>query len=141
MIETNLTGNYRVRVFKPAFDEVQKLCPRIKDRMVLRRHALKLRYWPQSHPTDDAGRILDLDWSWIRSLPGLRVGELRIDDVIGGNDNLRIIFYVGSSEIREPLPMIWVLRAMQKKREEFTTNDISIFRARRALVIERFERA
>jgi hypothetical protein len=139
-METHLTGHFRVRALRSAFDDVRKLCPRIADRMEVRRHALKLRYWPEHHPTDDAGKVLDLDWEWVRALPGLRVGELRISDVIGGNDNLRAIFYVGSGEIREPLPMIWILRVLQKKRDDFSMNDIAIFRARRGLVIERFEK-
>jgi hypothetical protein len=65
---------------------------------------------------------------------------LRIGDVIGGNDNLRVIFYMGSAEVRDPLPMIWIIRVLQKKRDDFSTHDLSIFRARRGLVIERFEK-
>ena len=139
-METNLTGSYRIRALRSAFVDVRRLCPRTGDRMEIRRHALKLRYWPEHHPTDNAGKILDLDWEWVRALPGLRIGELRIDDAIGGNDNLRVIFYVGNAEIREPLPMIWILRVLQKKRNDFSMNDISIFKARRGLVIERFEK-
>jgi hypothetical protein len=101
---------------------------------------LKLRYWPQKSPVDESGKLLDLDWSWIRALHGLKVGELRIHDTIGGNDNLRIIFFEGDPAVREPLPMIWVLHVMQKKRNNFTSNDLGIFRARRTLVIERFYR-
>jgi hypothetical protein len=108
--------------------------------MELRRHSLKLRYWPERHPTDEAGKILDLDWEWVRALPGSHVGELKIGDAIGGNDNLRAIFHVGRPEFRGPLPMIWVLRVFQKKRDDFSKNDISIVKARRLLVIERFEK-
>ncbi len=136
----SLTGRYRIRALRAALDDVRRLCPRTGDRMEIRRHALKLRYWPEHHPTDDAGKVLDLDWEWIRALPGFHIGELRIADAIGGNDNLRIIFYLGSAEIREPLPMIWILRVLQKKRDDFSKNDVSIFKARRLLVIERFEK-
>jgi hypothetical protein len=108
--------------------------------MEIRRNALKLRYWPEHHPTDGAGKLLDLDWDWVQALSGLHIGELRISDAIGGNDNLRLIFYVGSATIREPLPMIWILRVLQKKRDDFSKHDISIFKARRLLVIERFEK-
>jgi hypothetical protein len=135
----SLTGRYRIRALNAALDDARRLCPRTGDRMEIRRHALKLRHWPEHHPTDDAGKVLDLDWEWIRALPGFHIGELRVADAIGGNDNLRIIFYVGSAEIREPLPMIWILRVLQKKRDDFSKNDVSIFKARRLLVIERFE--
>jgi hypothetical protein len=71
-------------------------------------------------------------------LPGLCVAELRIHDTIAGNDNLRIIFFVGDEARREPMPFIWVLRVMQKKKNEFTSNEVNIFKARRKLVMERF---
>ncbi|MHB1557148.1 MAG: hypothetical protein ACYC61_06695 [Isosphaeraceae bacterium] len=136
---TGLAGNYRIRALRSAFEDVRGLCPRIRDQMEIRRHALKLRYWPERHPADEAGKILDLDWEWVRALRGLHVGELRIGDVIGGNNNLRVIFYLGNAGIRDPLPMIWILRVFQKRRDDFSRNDLAIFRARRLLVIERFE--
>ncbi|HEY7335265.1 MAG TPA: hypothetical protein VH639_10295 [Bryobacteraceae bacterium] len=102
--------------------------------MEIRRQALKLRYWPGG----DGGQVVDLDWSWIRTLPGLRVGELRIHDTIAGNDNLRIIFFVGDESEKDPLPLIWVLRVMQKRKNDFTANEVNIFKARRRLVMERF---
>ena len=135
---TRLTGRYRVRIFRPAFDQVRKLFHSTKDCIELRRHTLKLRYWPDNHPEDDKGQVVDLNWEWIRSMPGLKTGELRIDDSIGGHDNLRVIFFVGSSAVSEPLPMIWVLNVFQKKRNDFTSSQIKIFRAQRSLVIERF---
>jgi hypothetical protein len=133
-----LSGNYRVRAIRSAFDDKRRLFKKARDNAILRRHALKLRYWPQNHPEDESGQVVDLNWDWIRSMPGLKVGELRIDDEIGGHDNLRIIFFVGNQEVREPLPLIWVIRVMQKKRTEFSKNDVAVFRARRLLVIERF---
>jgi hypothetical protein len=133
-----LTGNYWVRPLRPALDESCKLCPRKRDRMELRAHALKLRYWPATMPSDDNGQLLDLDWSWIRAAPRLQIGELRIGDVIGGNDNLRLIFFVGERLVALPMPVIWILRVMQKKRDDFSTNDLAIAKARRLIVLERF---
>lgn len=137
---SGLTGNYRVRMFRPAFDEVRKLCGRTRDGIEVRRHLLKLRYWPENTPTDEQGTVLDLDWSWIRALPNLKIGELRVHDTIAGNDNLRALFFVGDAAVRTPLPMIWILAVLQKKRDDFTRAQISVFRARRLLVIERFYR-
>jgi hypothetical protein len=105
--------------------------------MELRRHVLKLRHWG-TRGGDDGGNVLDLDWSWVRTLPGLNVGELRIHDTIGGQDNLRIFFFVGDGTYREPLPMIWILMVMQKQRDQLTPNRIAILKARRKLVMERF---
>lgn len=134
----HLTGNYRVRAIGPAMQEAWRLCRRMRDNIALRRQALKLRYWPENHPLSDSGQIIDLDWSWIRSLPKQSVGELRVHETIAGNDNLRIIFFVGDRKVLDPLPVIWILRVMQKRRNDFSRNDVSIFKARRALVIERF---
>ena len=132
------SGSRRVRAIRPAFADVKRISPKMRDAMLIRRQALKLRFWPEKHPIDEGGNLLDLDWSWIRALAGLKVGELRLHDTIAGNDNLRIIFFEGDSSIRRPLPLIWVLRVMQKKRNEFTSNDLNTFKARRTLVIERF---
>jgi len=141
MAGEHLTGSFRVRALRPALGEVFRLCDRWSENAEIRRHALKLRYWPENYPEDESGTIVDLNWSWIRSMPGMRVGELRVDDVVAGNDNLRIIFYVGDTDTLEPLRMIWILRVMQKRRQDFSRHDISIFKARRTLVMERFYNA
>lgn len=135
-----LTGQYRVRVIRPVLKEATRLCPKAGDYFDLRAQALKLRHWPSHLVTQPNGHVLDLDWEWIKALPGQRVGELRVDDVIGGFDNLRIIFYVGPSEVKAPLPMVWILAVLQKKRQDFTNHNTSIFEARRVLVDERFYR-
>ncbi len=138
MERRNLTGNFRVVPTRQAKAKVAKLCPRRGDQMEIRRHALKLRYWPNHRVADEHGKLLDLNWSWIKFLKGLDIGELRIDDVIGGNDNLRLIFYVGDTAVKKPLPMIWILDVMQKKRDDFTANELQIFKAKRIIVKERF---
>jgi hypothetical protein len=134
----HLTGDYRVRAIKPFLDDGGRLFRKTREKIEVRRHTLKLRFWPRSKPVDEGGKILDVDWSWIKSLPGMKVGELRLNDTIGGHDNLRVIFFVGPPDIRVPLPMIWALRVMQKKRDDFSKHDLSVIRARRTLVLERF---
>ena len=102
--------------------------------MELRKQVLKLRYWPEKKPVGESGVLLELDWSWIRALQGLNVGELRIGEVIGGCNNLRAFFYVGGKRQSEPMPTIWILHVMQKKRDEFTVTDLSRLRMRRSRV-------
>ena len=85
-----LEGSYRVRVFRPAWHDATKWFPRTRDRIEVRSHALKLRFWPEKNPSDDSGKLLDLDWCWIQAVRKHNIGELRIDDVIGGHDNIRI---------------------------------------------------
>lgn len=131
-----LTGNFWVRGLRPAFHDAHRLLPRMRDRAVLRRNSLKLRFWPEHHPTNESGLVLDLDWSWIKALKGKRIAELRVDDVIGECDNLRVIFF--DPKIREPVPILWVIAVMQKKRDEFTKANIDTFELRRKLVLERF---
>jgi len=133
-----LTGSFFVRAIRPAFADVNHLFNRTRDKIEVRRHALKLRYWPDSITTEPSGQVVDLDWSWIRSLDGLKVGELRVHDTIGGQDNLRIIFFVGPPDDRLPMPCIWILSVIQKSRQDFSTNQVRVFRARRTLVCERF---
>lgn len=132
----NLTGIHLVRAGRWAFQEAQKLFPRARDRAELRRHALKLRFWPNCRAEDTEGQLLDLDWCWIRSLAGKRIGELRIHDKIGDCDNLRVIFY--SPPIKTELPMLWVVSVLQKKRNDFSAAQIFNFDFRRKLILERF---
>jgi len=136
-MDGNLTGRYLVRAIRPAFHDARKWLPRVRDRSELRRHSLKLRFWPKYYPEVDGGEVLDLDWSWIKALKGRRVGELRVHDTIGGCDNLRVIFFDPQRDTR-PLPMLWVLAVFQKKRDDFTKAQIANFKMRRQLVIERF---
>ncbi len=137
MDNSNLTGRYLVRAIRPAFHDAHHWFPKARDRGKVRRHTLKLRFWPDHQPTDDNGDLLDLNWSWIRALPDRRIGELRIGDVIGGHDNIRVIFF-DPQIATEPMPMIWVLSVFQKKRDDFTKAQIAMFKLRRALVLERF---
>ncbi len=131
-----LAGHWRVRIFRPAFKEIESLCNCVGDMMEIRRQALKLKWWPSGEA--DNGQVVDLNWEYLKTLPGEHIGELRIDDEIGGNNNLRVIFYAGDENVCEPLPMIWILSVIQKKRQDFSTAQIKIFRARKNLIIERF---
>ncbi len=135
-MDSSLTGNYLVRAGRWAFQDSQKWLPRARHRAELRRHALKLRFWPTGISAAE-GQIFDLDWSWIKALKGRRIGELRINDTIGGCDNLRIIFFAPAIPTK-PLPTIWVLAVFQKKRDEFTKAQIMNFKYRSLLILERF---
>jgi hypothetical protein len=84
----------------------------------------------------EQGQLLDLDWCWVKSLPGKRSGELRIHDKIGDCDNLRVIFFVPAQDTKPP--MLWVLSVLQKKRNDFTAAQLRNYEIRRLLILERF---
>ena len=135
----NMTGNYYVRAVRPAFHDAKYWLPHMRDRALLRRHALKLRFWGAS------GLVEDLDWDWIKALRTERIGELRIGDALGGCDNLRVITWHPQILARpswapthEPVPHIWVIGVLQKKRDEFTKANCKTFLLRRRTVIDRF---
>ncbi len=131
----NLTGSQHVRIVRECLKDGHRLFPRTRDRMEFRRHLLKLRYWPERHPQDTRGQVLDLDWEKVRSLAGLNVFELRVNDIIGGHDNLRAYFYAHEKkDAVSPLPCVWILYSMQKKRNEITRFDLNIMKARRLTV-------
>jgi hypothetical protein len=134
----NLTGGFHVRATRPAFADVGRLFKKTRDSIEVRRHALKLRYWPDAFTTEASGQVFDLDWSWIRSLEGTKIGELRIHDTIGGQDNLRVIFFLGPQCDRVAKRCIWILAVIQKRRDDFTAHQIRIFADRRLLVLQRF---
>lgn len=130
-----LTGRFLVRVIRPALHDAHRILPKKRDRAILRRHALKLRFWP-APLEQEAGWVLDINWSWIKSLRSKQIGELRIDDRIGDCDNLRLAFYV--PKFQSEIPMIWIFAAIQKKRDDFSKANIDTFEARRTIVNERF---
>lgn len=134
----HLTGNYFVRKTASAEASVQRLFSRTCDVMEVRRHALKLRYWPTPYTVESSGQVVDLDWSMIRALPHLDIGELRVHDIIGGMDNLRIIFFVGPPSPKLPMTCIWVLHVFQKKRDDFTATQLTAFKLQRHFVLNRF---
>ena len=81
---------------------------------------------------------MDHTYESIKALPGLGIYEFRIDDAIGGQDNIRIVYFDPPGGWRPikvvPLRSIWILEALQKKRQGWTANDIERFRAARTLI-------
>lgn len=70
--EEMLTGSFWVRVFGAALREAAKLWPKAKNRSLVRRHALQLKFWP-GPAGGECGTILDLDWEWIKALKGKKM--------------------------------------------------------------------
>lgn len=135
-----ITGTHHVRALKSALTKARGLWPKNSDRMEVRQHTLKLRFWGERHLA--TGTVVDLDYESIRSLPGLGVFELRINDEIGGYRNIRVIFFDPPDSwvprYTTPLRPLWVLETFLKKRDDFSGFDISRFKALRATVKERF---
>jgi hypothetical protein len=132
-----LTGHYFVTPTPTAITRAWNLCQgHMKDYQLLRRHGLKLMWWPAGR--DDGVQAADIDWDWIKSLEKKRVGELRIDEPINGHDNVRVIFFKSNVRLDdEPLNRIWLLTVFQKKRQGFTNAELATFRAKRDLIVER----
>ena len=132
MNSSRLFGQYHVTPTASCIQDATSLFPKFHDYQLARRQALKLAFWPKAGPEDKRGQVLDLDWEWIRAMgTGMRVGELRISDVIGGYDNLRIAFYVSLvKRAEDQLPRIWPLSILQKKSKRFSTQDIKTFKGR-----------
>src|SRR3972149_2174572 len=127
----NLFGHFHVTPTPAAMTEAQKLFHRYGDYQELRKHALKLAFWPGGiGPT---GQVVDLDWEEIKGMAPPRACELRIDDEIAGFDNLRVIFYVFDKDwIRHEdiMPRLWTIGVLQKKTRRWTTNNLKTFRGR-----------
>ncbi len=137
-----VSGTRIVRFLHPARSECFRLIKPSRDRKIMRRHALKLRYWPDMHPKADSGEVLDLDWSWVRACQGLNIGELRIHEKIDGFDNWRVIFFEGPKpKVADEMPRLWVIQLLKKKRNEFTDANIETFKLRRLMVVQRYYEA
>lgn len=137
-----LTGTHLVRGLRSAFQKARKTWPATRHRMEVRRQSLKLRFWGEQSQHNSETNLLDLTYETIKSLQGMGIYELRLDDNIGGHSNVRVIFFIPPKSWipthTTPLPTIWILEAIPKKRDEWTTFDIKRFKALRAVVKERF---
>src|SRR5438552_13083050 len=87
-----ITGVNFVRASRHSLQTARKLWPSTGDRFEVRRQALKLRFWDERH-LHHPGMLGDLTYEAIKSLPGLGVYELRLDDTIGGLSNIRVVFF------------------------------------------------
>ena len=138
-----LEGTNLVRALRSALQKAKKIWPKVGDRMEVRRQSLKLRFWDQRHESEPG--LLDLTYESIKAMSGLGVYELRLDDDIGGISNIRVLFFDPprgwKCRFETPLPVVWVLEAVAKKRDGWTKFDIDRFRAARAIVKERFYEA
>jgi hypothetical protein len=76
-------------------------------------------------------------------LAGLGIYELRIDDTIGGLSNIRIVFFDPPKDwqpvvaLARPMRILWVLEALPKRRNDWTSYDLKRFRAARLLLQKR----
>lgn len=137
---SSLFGYYHVTPTATAMREAFNLFPKYGDYQEARMHALKLAFWPQKN-AEHSGKVIDLDWDQIIGMQSPRAYELRIDDKIGGHDNLRLIFYAFESDVVLPddtMPRIFTIGVMQKKTQRFSNNDLKTFKARVAIVRRRF---
>jgi len=133
-----LFGDYWVTPTATALTRAWKLVRgSVRDYQVIRRHALKLAHWPGGNDRD-ARQSTDLDWDWVRGLENEHIGEVRIDEIVAGHDNLRLIFYKADSRLaNDPIMRIWILTVFQKKRQGFTANQLRAWRAMRQVIVHR----
>jgi hypothetical protein len=138
-----LTGVNFVRFTRHGLQAIRAYWSKLGDRFEVRRQALKLRFWDERH-LHPRGTLFDHTYESIKSLPGLGIYELRLDDEIGGQANIRIVFLDPPRDWRpaagesRPMRIVWVLEALPKRRNDWTTNDITRFRTARRLIQKRF---
>lgn len=131
-----LFGRYYVTPTASAIRDAQDLFPKFGQYQEARRHALKLAFWPGGEGL--GGTVEDLDWSWIDGMGSPRAAELRVHETIGGQNNLRIIFFAAETILPgDSLPRIWTLAVMQKKTERFSPFDLKTFRGRLKILLQR----
>lgn len=131
-----LTGKFHVMPTATALRQADKLTKSgVRDLFRLKRIAVKLRYFPQCPPE---APNFDMDVSKITGAGTPATFELRIDENIAGNDNLRLIFFpVETILLGDRLPKLWVLALMQKKTERFSNTQLATFQCQRQLILTR----
>jgi len=81
-----------VRFSRHGLQAIRSYWKKLGDRFEVRRQALKLRFWDERH-LHVSGMLGDLTYESIKALAGLDVYELRLDDQIGGQSNIRVVFF------------------------------------------------
>lgn len=87
-----LTGCNFVRFTRHGLQAIRHHWSRLGDRFEVRRQALKLRFWDERHE-HPPGMLVDHSYESIKALPGLSIYEMRLDDEIGSQRNIRVIFF------------------------------------------------
>lgn len=138
----SLTGCNFVRFTRHGLQAIRKHWDRTGDKFEVRRQGLKLRWWDERH-LHPPGLLFDHTYEAIRSLAGLGIYELRLDDAIGGRANIRIVFLDPPKDWepllaeKRPMRLVWILEALPKKRNDWTANEIDRFRTARLLIKKR----
>jgi hypothetical protein len=138
-----ITGTNFVRCTRHGLRVSKRYWPKTGDRFEVRRQALKLKFWDERH-LHVAGMLFDHTYESIKGLPKLGIYELRLDDEIGGQSNIRVVFFDPPSDWQpvvgetRPLRVVWVLEALPKRRNDWTANDLGRFRVARLLIQKRF---
>ena len=138
-----ITGVNFVRFTRHGLQSIRIYWSRTRDRFEVRRQGLKLRFWDERHQHPPS-RLFDHTYESIKSLSGMGIYEMRLDDEIGGHANIRVILFDPPSgwepeaAEKRPLKTIWILEVLPKRRNEWTTNDITRFRASRLMIGKRF---
>ena len=131
-----VTGVYHVLPTPTALSQAYKLSEgSLRNFFRLKRIGVKLRYFPD--PPPDAP-YFDMDIDKITGAGQPPIYELRIDEVIAGNDNLRFIFFPVKTVLEnDRLPRLWVLAVLQKKTQKFSNNQLKTFKMQRQLILTR----
>lgn len=143
-----VTGCNFVRFTRHGLQSIRHPWPKVNHRFKVRRQALKLRFWDERH-RDQPGVLLDLTYEKIKALKDESIYELRLTGSIGGQSNIRIVFFDPPKDWvpQTPYPIdpegqvmrvVWVMEAMPKKRNEWTSYDLDRFSSSRMLIQERF---
>jgi hypothetical protein len=138
-----LAGVNFVRFSRHGLQSIKHHWKAIGDRFEIRHEALKLRWWDERH-LHSPGLLFDQSYESIKALSGKGIYALRIDDVIGGQSNIRIVFFdppkswvpvVGE---QKPMRVIWILEVLPKRRNDWSINDLTRFKAARLIISRRF---
>lgn len=117
---------WRLRICRPAFQDLQRLLPRYHVRSELNRQLHKLRWWNRDEPL-----VIDLQWSRIEQ-DGLAALLIQLDDGVVGT--VRVLFFEHSPD--PSVPTLWILGAMRAG-EAFGSLQHAIYSGRSIIVQER----
>jgi hypothetical protein len=123
--EVDLSSERRVRICRPAFQDMQLLLARQAGRACLRRNAMKLRFWKREDQS-----LADLDLQKLDE----EFFVATLEEGYGFAEGFNIVFCEETNP--EPDGTVWILSVMRTD-ERFSASAMEILRARCAIMRER----
>ena len=134
-----ISGSTFVRSTRQSNRSIKSNWYKTRDQFEVWGQAKKLMFWDQRH-NYPPGVLCDCTYESIKGITNVKVYEMRLDGVIGGQSNIRVVFldpphdWIPLTQFKSLVKNVWLLEIIPKRRDNWTSNDLNRFRSTSLLV-------